>query len=234
MHSWKTQQLYTLVEMHDPQAMFDYAVRMLEELEVAYVGLALHLHITGHPPRVILYNNYSSSLNAYFQNPDFVQEDPIAQKCHRRTTPVIWKDELFEQATHFREVTWNHGLRFGWTQPIHDKRNTETQLSVSRPFGIVDTQELLEKSAQVLWLCNTLHALFSEHYLDRLAPSPELSKRELEVLKWSAIGKTASDIACILSLSISTVNFHIRSVIAKTNAANKAGAVAIAVGQGLI
>lgn len=62
---------------------------------------------------------------------------------------------------------------------------------------------------------------------------PKLTERELEVLKWSADGKTAADIARILTLSTSTVNFHIRSVIAKTNASNKAGAVAIAASRGL-
>ncbi|MNH36287.1 Regulatory protein SdiA [compost metagenome] len=65
-------------------------------------------------------------------------------------------------------------------------------------------------------------------------PSCNLSAREAEVLKWSAAGKTAADIACILSLSQSTVNFHIRSIITKTNASNKAGAIAIAAMRGLI
>jgi len=87
----------------------------------------------------------------------------------------------------------------------------------------------------VQWLCHTLHAIVSEHHLARLSSPPlKMSERELEVLRWSAAGKTAADVACILSLSQSTVNFHIRSVITKTNAANKAGAIAIAMMRGLI
>lgn len=234
IYQWKAQQLHALVEKQDPQDMFDYAVTLLQEFDIDNVGLVLHLHTGAHSPRVILYNNYPASLDKYFQNPTFLNQDPIAQKCHRRTTAVIWQEELFEHAPHFRQVTWNHGLRFGWTQPIHDMRHNETQLSVSRPSQMVTRDELLAKSAQVLWVCNTLHALLSEHHLALLAPTMDLSKRELEVIKWTAVGKTAADIANILSLSISTVNFHIRSVIAKTNAANKTGAVAIAVSQGLI
>ncbi|MFB4394347.1 MULTISPECIES: autoinducer binding domain-containing protein [unclassified Pseudomonas] len=234
MDQWKTQHLHTLSEKQDPQSMFDYAVRLLEDLDFVNVGLALYMYNAGHSPRVILYNNYSSCLNTYFRDLAFVDLDPITQQCHFRTSAVIWREELFECAPYFREVTWNHGLRYGWTQPVHDVRHNETQLSVSRPRRSVDTDELLLKGAQVLWLCNTLHALLSEHYQADLTLTLKLSKRELEVIKWSAIGKTASDIAEILSLSISTVNFHIRSVIAKTNAANKVGAVAIAVSQGLI
>lgn len=97
--------------------------------------------------------------------------------------------------------------------------------------------EFYEKGAEVLWLCNTLHALLGEYHRVRLeaeSPVAHLSDREMEVLRWSAAGKTAADIACILSLSQSTVNFHIRSVITKTNASNKAGAIAIAAMHGMI
>ncbi|MGE6825515.1 LuxR C-terminal-related transcriptional regulator, partial [Pseudomonas soli] len=109
-----------------------------------------------------------------------------------------------------------------------------SQLSVSRAEGAVSRDELFEKSAQVMWLCNTLHAALSTHHLAKYSPLPQLSERELEVLKWSAAGKTAADVAMILSLSTSTVNFHIRSVISKTNASNKAGAIAIAALRGLL
>jgi LuxR family transcriptional regulator len=45
------------------------------------------------------------------------------------------------------------------------------------------------------------------------------------VLKYSAIGKTAGEIARILSLSESTVQFHIRGAIRKLGVNNKIAAV---------
>jgi LuxR family transcriptional regulator len=45
-----------------------------------------------------------------------------------------------------------------------------------------------------MWLCHTLHAAVSEHHLAS-SPLPQLSERELEVLKWSSAGKTAADVA---------------------------------------
>lgn len=102
---------------------------------------------------------------------------------------------------------------------MHDQRHNESQISVARPAGAIDTVELYSKAGNVQWLCHTLHAVLGEHHLKALCPpQPKMSERELEVLKWSAAGKTAADVACILSLSQSTVNFHIRSVITKTNA----------------
>ncbi len=52
-----------------------------------------------------------------------------------------------------------------------------------------------------------------------------LTFREIEVLKWSAEGKTAAEVAIILDLKIRTVNFHIGSAIRKMGASNKTSAV---------
>lgn len=41
-----------------------------------------------------------------------------------------------------------------------------------------------------------------------MAPEMNFSKREKEILKWTAEGKTSAEIAMILSISENTVNFH--------------------------
>jgi LuxR family transcriptional regulator len=53
----------------------------------------------------------------------------------------------------------------------------------------------------------------------------QLTDREIEVLRWTADGKTASEIADILNISERTANFHIANVITKLNAPNKTAAV---------
>jgi LuxR family transcriptional regulator len=52
-----------------------------------------------------------------------------------------------------------------------------------------------------------------------------LTLREIEILKWSAEGKTAAEVAMILDVKIRTVNFHIGSAIRKMGASNKTSAV---------
>lgn len=52
-----------------------------------------------------------------------------------------------------------------------------------------------------------------------------LTLREIEVLKWSAEGKTAAEVALILDVKIRTVNFHIGSAIRKMGVSNKTSAV---------
>jgi DNA-binding CsgD family transcriptional regulator len=60
-----------------------------------------------------------------------------------------------------------------------------------------------------------------------------LTLREVEVLKWSAEGKTAAEVAIILDLKLRTVNFHIGSAIRKIGVNNKTSAVVHAALQGL-
>jgi LuxR family transcriptional regulator len=65
-------------------------------------------------------------------------------------------------------------------------------------------------------------------------PDVALTPREIEVLKWSADGKTAAEIGDILSISIPTVNFHIKNAVQKMKAANKTAAVVQALMAGLL
>ncbi|MNG88273.1 Regulatory protein SdiA [compost metagenome] len=235
MLHWNPEHLHQLVSERTPQRLFDLAVHLAQDLGMDYLGLKIRIQITAQSPRVYLYSNYPSEWIKCCQHNDFYKQDPAATRSHGSTLPVLWTDDLYREAPQFREASCQHGLRYGWTQSVYDLQHNESQLSVARPANPVDITELYDKAGSVQWLCHTLHAVISEHHLSALCPpQPKMSERELEVLKWSALGKTAADVACILSLSQSTVNFHIRSVITKTNAANKAGAIAIAALRGLI
>ncbi|MCO7059249.1 autoinducer binding domain-containing protein [Pseudomonas juntendi] len=235
MLHWKPEHLDAFVSERSPKKLFNIAVHLAQDLAMQYLGLNLRIQIATQTPRLYLYSNYPDEWISCYQRDDFYKQDCAAHLSHQSTLPVLWTDELYHEAPHFREAACHHGLRHGWTQSLHDLQHNESQISVARPAGSIDINELYEKAGSVQWLCHTLHAVLSEHHLNALCPpQPKMSARELEVLKWSAAGKTAADVACILSLSQSTVNFHIRSVITKTNAANKAGAIAIAALRGWI
>jgi LuxR family transcriptional regulator, quorum-sensing system regulator CciR len=56
---------------------------------------------------------------------------------------------------------------------------------------------------------------------ERLPVGPILSKREVECLRWAAIGKTDFEISLIMSRSRATVRFHIHNASLKLNAVNR-------------
>jgi DNA-binding CsgD family transcriptional regulator len=61
-----------------------------------------------------------------------------------------------------------------------------------------------------------------------------LSDREIQVLRLVAAGKTNQEIAQVLSRSPNTVAIHVRNILGKTQAANRAEAAAFAVRNGLL
>lgn len=58
-----------------------------------------------------------------------------------------------------------------------------------------------------------------------LPPQSRLSKREVECLRWAAIGKTDLEISMIMSRSRATVRFHIHNAATKLNAVNRSQTV---------
>jgi LuxR family transcriptional regulator, quorum-sensing system regulator CciR len=61
--------------------------------------------------------------------------------------------------------------------------------------------------------------------LQRLPPGSRLSKREVECLRWAAIGKTDFEISMIMSRSRATVRFHIHNASTKLDAVNRSQTV---------
>jgi DNA-binding NarL/FixJ family response regulator len=65
-------------------------------------------------------------------------------------------------------------------------------------------------------------------------PSPSLSRRERDVLDHLARGETTAEIAASLVISENTVKTHIRHILKKLEAANRAEAIARAAALGLL
>jgi LuxR family transcriptional regulator len=62
----------------------------------------------------------------------------------------------------------------------------------------------------------------------------KLTKREIEILRWTALGKSSEEIASVLHLSVNTINYHIKKSTAKLGAPNKTAAAVNAALLGLL
>ena len=61
-----------------------------------------------------------------------------------------------------------------------------------------------------------------------------LTRREIEILRWTADGKSAKGISNALEISVDTVNFHLKNCMRKFNASSKTSATAYAIAYGLL
>ena len=62
----------------------------------------------------------------------------------------------------------------------------------------------------------------------------KLTPREVEVMAWTARGKTCGEISIVLGISEDTVKAHIEKVRKKLRAKNKTHAIVLAIKHGLI
>ncbi len=72
------------------------------------------------------------------------------------------------------------------------------------------------------FLGSYVHAMGLAH---RLPSGSRLSKREVECLRWAAIGKTDLEISMIMSRSRATVRFHIHNASIKLDTVNRSQTV---------
>jgi len=218
------------------QAVFDALAAEARRLGFEHCAYGLRLAVPVSNPKVITLNNYPSEWQARYMEAGYLGVDPSVRHGRLSQEPLVWTDEVFASARNLWDEARDHGLRFGWAQSSLDGFGVGGMLTLSRSTELLGAQELAAKESEMRWLVQAAHLALSRFMKPRYAVQPEtpLTPREIEVLKWTADGKTAADIGAILSISVPTVNFHIKNVVHKMGAANKTAAVVQALLSGLL
>ena len=167
---------------------------------------------------------------------NLIQNDPMVAHCLRSTAPFEWRDapydplsnlkakEVMDRATDFR-------MKEGFCVPIHTSDGYQAVVTMAG--------ERLELAGKVRRALN-LMALYAYGKAIELCaptrfPAPRLlTKREREVLQWTAVGKTSWEISQILGVAESTITAHIKAAAAKFAAPNRVATVVAALRRGEI
>ncbi|WP_248746074.1 LuxR family transcriptional regulator [Pseudomonas sp. MWU12-2037] len=233
MKYWKDQLLRDLPYIKDTETLFAATELLIRQLGFKHYAYTFYTSPSPLCGSAQSHNNYPPAWNRLYQQRHFQSIDPITLHCQHSLLPLLWSDEAFIRHPDFREQQKNHGLAHGLSQSTHDALSRKSILSIARTAPALSLEEFHEKSNHAIWLCNLLHIIMTDIQLSLDSPH-KLSPREVEVLRWSALGKTVGQIAQLLQLSERTVNFHIGAAIRKLGAANKTAAVARAALHGLI
>ncbi|MEW6644315.1 MAG: LuxR family transcriptional regulator [Pseudomonadota bacterium] len=164
-----------------------------------------------------------------------LSHDLLVAQARERSRAFAWRDVSWPsdavQTTRLMEIaSRDYGMRQGFCVPIYGIYGYEG--AVSFAGREVDNSPSANAGMELLALyaVNQLMRLRSEEKAARAV----LSAREREVLTWAAIGKTAWDTGCILSISTDTVNKHMASAMRKLKAYTKTQAVAESLRRGEI
>jgi LuxR family quorum-sensing system transcriptional regulator SolR len=186
---------------------------------------------TGSPisnPSVVWSSTYPQDWLDHYFGRQYLAIDPILKGISQRDVPMVWADTTDVGDGRFWEDAKSYGIKHGWAVASYGRHMTMGMLSLARSASAITDSELAKSEMRLVWLSQVVHSLIAAIELQKTAPPAvrELSHREREILRWSAAGKTADEIASILNITERTVTFHITSVLTKLNVVNKTQAVA--------
>ena len=236
MTSWQ-EDLYSIVDSaqseHD---VFKKIEAAAAELGFSHCAYGLRIPLPFSNPKTIVLNNYHPAWQQRYAAQGYLQIDPTVLHGRRSQTPLTWSDSVFASAPKLWEEAQSFGLRFGWAQSCLDAGGGFGMLSLARSAETFSDAERLAKEVKMRWLVHIAHLTLSRIFIEQQTTQiqPNLTAREVEVLKWTADGKTSAEISDLLVVSENTVNFHVKNAVAKLQTANKTAAAVRAAMLGLL
>jgi LuxR family quorum-sensing system transcriptional regulator SolR len=213
-----------------------------ERLEFEFSGFGSCSPVPVMRPERRLYTNFPAAWQQHYQQSRYIDTDPTLNYGLRSSRPGIWSDEFFASATRLWQEAQLHGLRHGIVIPRHKPGGAYSVLILARSHTPITFSELESKEfglqALAQWADTNIRLSDKSNGVaaqsDVSLSDVSLSEREVEVLRWTADGKTAADIAGFLGVSERTVNFSITAASCKLNACNKTSATVRAALLGLL
>jgi LuxR family transcriptional regulator, quorum-sensing system regulator CviR len=212
------------------------SLQRLLSFEYAYVGLVTCANDGLLVPASHVQVNFPNEFFLEYIAKGHLQTDSLVREMRRTRRLQSWPD--------------------GWRRPGQNKEIISLYKDFKKTKGYLHGSEAIASTKNESLFCfsgpslkkSERNSAILEHVIPHLhlglsyardknpahADRPVLSVREIEVLNWLKHGKSSWDISAILSISESTVNFHVKNITQKLNAVNRTQAVAIGARLGLI
>jgi LuxR family transcriptional regulator len=236
MQSWQEDMLNALEASHlTEDQIFGRLNLASQALGFSHCAYGLRVPVPVTRPQTVAINNYPQAWQERYQTAGYLSIDPTVLLGCKSQAPILWSDNLFSGTPCLWDEARDVGLRVGWAQSSLDGHGLVGMVTLARSDGDITPAELAAKEIRMRWLANSAHWALSRRIAPRLArPTSSLTPREIEVLQWTADGKSSPEIGDILALSNSTVVFHMANAMRKLNASSRTAAAVKAAMLGLL
>jgi LuxR family transcriptional regulator len=226
-YRWQQTWQQHLASVRTEADLLPVLVQAANQLSFEYCAIGMRQPLPLSNPKIVMLNNYPLAWRERYEAARYLGVDPTVAHAVVSTRPMLWSDEVFDNAADLWEDARGHGLRIGWAQPVHDIKGTAGLLTLARSHEAMSSLEAVDKGPQVAWLAQAAHETLTS-VLASKSDSPStitLTARERDVLRWAGDGKTAAETADILGIAERTVIFHIDNALRSLGAANKTAGV---------
>lgn len=193
-------------------------------------------------PRVPLYvTSYPAEWTAHYLENKFASNDLTGHHSSQKVSPFLWTDVFRTyQMTAAQKLVFTDGreigLKSGASVPIHGPGAAKATFSVANDEETTDFEKLfIARRHEIHLLATYAHERIIKLGLDKpVNQNLHLTAREIEVLTWTARGKTRWEIGEILNVSEETVKKHLINACQRLGVTNKTHATAVAILHNLI
>jgi DNA-binding CsgD family transcriptional regulator len=183
------------------------------------------------------FNSWPAAWVEIYNKGSFFPDDPFVQESQRRMESYLWSELETQQAlTQRGREIYDAGRAFGWKEvmgiPIHGPADYQGFVTVAalEPVNLhIRDLRFLEMIGQAIH-----NRCRREVGFGLSSEVPAMTAREVECMRWVAVGKTNWEIGRVLGISGSTVHFHVESAKRKLNKRTRTEAVAVLILHGLI
>lgn len=192
----------------------------------------------GHTPVETVVSSYDAPWREKYDRDGYSLIDPTVAHSMSSVTPLIWTDQMYQgqSALQFREEAHCFNLVAGATFPVQNREGGVGMLSFSLSSAGPDAQGHIRE--MLVW--GPLIASMAHEAMRRIMKqgqknvSLKLTRRETDVLKWIAAGKSTWEISKVLHITEHGVIHHVRNLLLKFDVTSRHQAVLKAIACGLL
>lgn len=233
MGCWSASQVQCPHRKQNEQIIFEEFQLGAAELGFEFCAILMLCADASSSAPLLAKSSFPPQWNQHLKQHYDYRDNPVIRHCQKSVLPVLWSKALFNSLPRLWEDLCLYDLKHGFLQTVHDPHGLTSIFCFARHKTTICPEAFYEQAAMMLWLTHRTHALLAEKVVVT-PPQVRLTPREIEILRWTAKGKTTGEIATIISLTERTVGFHITAIMRKLGVNNKTAAVFQAFKRGLL
>lgn len=214
-------------------------VGFANELNFGIAAAALVVDQPGKSPSIVGIGNTPQGFAEASRNESDIKRDPVIKRMKALSVPFIYNQDLYvsEGAGDLWEQQAPYGYRTGISVALHLPGHKHFLLGVDRDESLpAEEEKLIRLLADLQFLAVHAQDAALRLMVDQEAESerPVLSEREIQILRLTMDGKSAWVAGQLMSISESTVNYHLQSINRKLHTSSKHQAALKALSLGLL